>query len=89
MILAMRFKLRTTQGLALLIVSACMWEASGQQSSSGAAAEAQSHWLLGIVDAAVRNALQQFAARKLESNQIAVTLVDLRDRTNPVRASFR
>ena len=89
MILAMRFKLRTTQGPALLIVSACMWEASGQPSSAGAAAGVQNHRLLGIVNAAVQSTLQQFAARKLESNQIAVTLVDLRDRTKPVRASFR
>lgn len=83
----MLLKIRTTQGLAMLIVSVCMWHASTQPSSSAASPESRRPRL--VLEAAVAGTLQQFAAQKLESNQLAVTLVDLRDRANPVRASFR
>lgn len=42
-----------------------------------------------LVDAAVAGTLQEFAAKKLQSNQLAVTLVDLRDGQKPVQASYR
>ena len=42
-----------------------------------------------IVDHAVQRTLEQFAEQKLEANQIAVTLVDLRDRQNPAQGSHR
>lgn len=42
-----------------------------------------------IVDQAVQRTVKQFAEKKLEADQIAVTLVDLRDPTNPVQASHR
>jgi len=42
-----------------------------------------------IVDAAVSGTLEEFAAKQLQSNQLAVTLVDLRDPAKPVQASYR
>src|SRR5438093_8224599 len=42
-----------------------------------------------LVDRAVKQTLEQFAAKKLETNQIAVTLVDLSDPQKPIQASFR
>src|SRR5689334_13247144 len=45
--------------------------------------------LQALVDSAVTATLGQFAAQKLQSNQLAVTLVDLRDLQHPVQASYR
>ena len=42
-----------------------------------------------LVDSAVAETLKEFAAKKLQSNQLAVTLVDLRDVEHPLRASYR
>jgi beta-lactamase class A len=42
-----------------------------------------------LVDGAVQKALQEFAPQKLQSNQLAVTLIDLTDAGHPVQASYR
>ena len=42
-----------------------------------------------VVSRAVAVTLEQFAAKKLQSNQLAVTLVDLRDFKRPMQASYR
>jgi beta-lactamase class A len=42
-----------------------------------------------LVESAVTATLEQFAGQKLQSNQLAVTLVDLRDRQRPVQAGYR
>ena len=42
-----------------------------------------------LVDQAARGTLAKFAATKLETNQLAITLVDLRDPDQPGWASFR
>lgn len=42
-----------------------------------------------VVDDSVAATLTEFAAKQLQSNQIAVTLVDLRDGLRPETASFR
>ncbi len=42
-----------------------------------------------VVDRAVKETLGQFATRKLKPNEIAVTLVDLKDPASPKRASYR
>ncbi len=42
-----------------------------------------------LVDSAVAFTLAKFGNLKLESNQLAVTLVDLRDPQNPARGSYR
>ena len=45
--------------------------------------------LQSIVDRAVKTALEKFADKKLLTNEIAVTLVDLRDSEKPAQASYR
>lgn len=42
-----------------------------------------------IVDTAVQKTIDRFADQKLKPDQIAVTLVDLRDPQKPIRGSFR
>jgi hypothetical protein len=53
------------------------------------AAPAVSERWQGVVDNAVQSALTRFAGQKLLTNQLAVTLVDLRDPLHPVQASYR
>lgn len=50
---------------------------------------AESPRLQALLDKAVVDTLEQFAAKKLASNQLAVTLVDLRAFHRPVQASYR
>ena len=45
--------------------------------------------LQAALDRIVSGTLEQFAARKLQSNQLAVTLVDVRDFNRPMQASYR
>lgn len=42
-----------------------------------------------IVDEAARETLQRFGSKKLMQEQLAITLIDLRDAERPVMASFR
>jgi hypothetical protein len=42
-----------------------------------------------IVDRAAKRTLERFAEKRLQTDQIALTLVDLRDPLNPERGSFR
>jgi Beta-lactamase enzyme family len=42
-----------------------------------------------VLDKAVMRTLETFAAKKLGSNELAVTLVDITDAAKPVRASYR
>jgi beta-lactamase class A len=50
---------------------------------------AHSPRLQAVVDRAVEAALEKFAPQKLGTNQIAVTLLDLRDPQQPVQAGYR
>jgi beta-lactamase class A len=50
---------------------------------------ASSAALQKVVDQSVHGALAKFADKKLGSNQVAVTLVDLRDAKKPLQASYR
>lgn len=45
--------------------------------------------LAALVEGAAQHVLTQFKDEKLTANQLAITLVDLRDPQQPVRASFR
>jgi beta-lactamase class A len=50
---------------------------------------AHSEKLQNVLDSAMQTTLQKFAAKNLRTNEIAVTLVDLRDAKKPVQASYR
>lgn len=60
-----------------------------QPPSTGRLAPAQSPQLQSIVDAAAQATLKKFADKKLMENQLAITVIDLRDPTHPVQGSFR
>ena len=83
----------TLAALVLLLVAAV--QADSAQTTVAAAAIssrpgiAHSPRLQEVVDRAVQGALDKFADKKLATNQIAVTLVDLRDPQKPVQASYR
>jgi beta-lactamase class A len=56
---------------------------------SAGAQPAPTPTLAGLVERAAQRALEQFHDEKLTANQLAITLVDLRDPAQPARASFR
>lgn len=68
-----------------LVLVAMTTQAGSTMSYDPAASPA----LQAIVDRAVGAALAQFSEPKLETNQLAVTLVDLRDLERPVQAGYR
>ncbi|MGI8964557.1 MAG: serine hydrolase [Limisphaerales bacterium] len=64
--------------------------------TKNAHAEPKSSWnpahtdkLQSVVDTTVQTALKKFADKKLQTNELAVTLIDLRDSEKPVQASYR
>jgi beta-lactamase class A len=63
-------------------------DASAQDQNSSAS-DARAKQLQALVDDAVRQTLDKFADKNLKPDQLAVTLVDLRDPQHPVRASYR
>jgi beta-lactamase class A len=52
-------------------------------------ATAQQTSLQDLVDRAARTTLERFAGKKLQQDQLSITLVDLRDPKSPVSAAFR
>ena len=54
-----------------------------------AAAAAQQPSLQDLVNRAAKTALDRFADKKLQENELSLTLIDLRDPKRPVTASFR
>ena len=71
----------------VLLFVAAVQTASPQTSSSPATAA--SPRVQAIVDRAAQTALEKFAAQNLQTNELAITLVDLRDPQKPERGSFR
>ena len=79
----MLMPIRTTLG-ALVLLSVLAMRTSSAQTAIAHSADLQA-----VVDGAVQHALETFADKKLTPNQIAVTLVDLRDPQKPVEGSYR
>jgi len=73
----------------LLVQTNAAENATGGAGSGAAAGIGQSADLQKALDRAVQMALQKFADKKLGTNQIALTLVDLRDPQHPAQASYR
>ena len=59
------------------------------QTSHSRIAPAQSPEVQSVVDEAARAALKKFADKKLAENQLAITVIDLRDPDHPLQGSFR
>ncbi len=64
-------------------------QTAGGEGSSKSGGAAQGGGLQAVVDNAVKTALEKFGPKGLETNQIAVTLVDLSDPQMPRQASYR
>ena len=50
--------------------------------------QAQQHSLQDLVNRAAKTTLDRFADKKLQENELSITLIDLRDPKHPVTASF-
>lgn len=83
----MKPSIRTPHLLALLLLMIPMQSARPQTNVPPAIPS--SPRLQTIVDAAVQRTLEQFSAKNLRPEEIAVTLVDLRDPAQPVWGSYR
>jgi beta-lactamase class A len=86
--------IRTTLSAWVLLSLALVQTTSASTDAAPAApastvAIPRSPALQEVVDGAVKQALDKFAPQKLGTNQIAVTLVDLRDPQHPVQGSYR
>ncbi|HEV2881625.1 MAG TPA: serine hydrolase [Pyrinomonadaceae bacterium] len=88
--------------LAVVVLPTCAPNVAAQEAGRGRtvrhkhAPQAQQKFnavsspaLQAIVDEAAREALQRFSDKKLAENQLAITLIDLRDAERPALASFR
>ncbi len=69
-------------GLALTAVSPTLAQTVSQPTS-------QPVTLQALVDRAASETLAKFSDKKLQQNDLAITLIDLRNPTRPVTASFR
>jgi hypothetical protein len=80
---------------AALLMSAFLLDTSASQAApppeppAATGAIAHSDRLQAVVDHAASQALAKFAAKHLATNQLAVTLVDLRDPQRPAQGSYR
>jgi hypothetical protein len=74
--------------MPLSVLSLALITTTLAQPESTSADKVRASKLQSLVDEAVRQTLGKFAEQKLQTNQLAVTLVDLRDRQHPVRASY-
>src|SRR5262245_19834560 len=74
-------------GLVLpFLLSSSHAQSQGESSSVTSISEAA---VQKVVDQAVQRTLEKFSATKLETNQLAVTLISLKDKSHPVPASYR
>jgi beta-lactamase class A len=90
MIRSLRTPLAILVLLSVISVRTNAAESKTIAANSGATRRfAHSASLQNAVDRAVQDALEKFAEQKLGSNQIAVTVVDLRDPQKPGQASYR
>jgi beta-lactamase class A len=79
-----------TNLLAGLLLLASMSLAPAQTDNVAATWPPQaSASLQALLDSSVQKTLEAFAAKKLGANELAVTLIDLRDAKNPALASYR
>ena len=74
-------------GFVLIAVS--LADGLRAQPTTGVPEFPKSSRLQAIVDRAAATTLEQFKARSLTREQLAITLVDLRDPSRPERASYR
>ncbi len=84
----MTFQIRAPHLLLNLLLTSLVLTNSAQAGPTNPWNPAHSEKLQSVVDAAVQTTLQKFADKKLGTNELAVTLIDLRDSAKPVQASY-
>lgn len=84
----MNHTFRFTAILVCVLAVAFASPASAQDRKASAN-DSRAHQLKTVLDSAVQQTLAKFADKQLKPDQLAVTLVDLRDPQHPVRASYR
>src|SRR5438309_120447 len=79
------------QNTRKLLVATCLFIslALGPAVVQAQSAAPPARTLQALVDQAAKTTLEKFADKKLTDNQIAITLIDLRDAQRPRQASFR
>jgi hypothetical protein len=82
-------RLSTSIAVAALPWLFCCRTAAAQTPAASKPVSSETTHLQKLVDSAVAATVGQFASGKLRSDQVAVTLVDLRDPAAPVQASHR
>jgi len=86
----MAFQIRTPHFLLSLLLTSLVFTKIARAEPTGSSWNpAHSEKLQSVVDAAVQTTLQKFADKKLGTNELAVTLIDLRDADRPIQASYR
>src|SRR2546425_2057392 len=75
--------------IPVFVLSLALTTTTSAQPESTSADKTRARQLQALVDDAVHQTLAKFADQQLMPDQIAVTLVDLRDRQRPAGASYR
>jgi hypothetical protein len=75
--------------LAVALLLVALVTTASAQPAPGAAPPARATELQRIVDASVAATVEKFSIRKLQADELAVTLVDLHDPARPVQAGHR
>lgn len=81
--------MRAPHFLLSLLLTSLVFTKSAHAEPKSSWNPAHSEKLQSVVDAAVQTTLKKFADKKLGTNELAVTLIDLRDAEKPVQASYR
>jgi beta-lactamase family protein len=81
--------MRAPHFLLSLLLTSLVFTKTAQAEPKSSWNPAHSEKLQSVVDAAVQTTLNAFADKKLGTNELAVTLIDLRDPQKPIQASYR
>lgn len=80
---------RTKSFFAVTFILVTLSMAIALPNTSSSVANSPARSLQSLVDEAAATALKKFADKKLDQNQLSITLIDLRDPQHPAKASFR
>ena len=81
-------KLLITICVAVSLAPVCLAQQPAKSVAANSVLPVASPALQAIVDAAAQEALKKFAGKGLKQEQLAITLVDLRDPAHPTQGSF-
>ena len=89
LISSMNLQIRAPHFLLGLLLTSLVLTKTAHAEPKSSWNPAHSETLQSVVDSAVQTTLKEFAEKKLGANELAVTLIDLRDAEKPVQASYR